>query len=94
MKLAGQVFSLRATVLFLAGLVLPTAPMAAQQEVSPEHFDAKQGAAPARKPALAHKTAADKKKPSPGKHNAAAQKPTSKPEESAALKPAPAPSSR
>jgi hypothetical protein len=93
MKLAGQVFSLRATVLFLAGLVLPTAPLAAQQEVSPEHFDAKQGAAPGRKPA--HKTTANnKKKPSPGKHNAAAQKPTSKPEESAALKPAPAPSSR
>jgi len=82
-----KVFSLRAALLFLAGLALPTAPMAAQQEVSPEHFDAKQGAAPARKPA--HKTTANKKKQGTNNQNAAAQKPASKPEESAALKTTP-----
>lgn len=92
MKAVGEVFSFRAAVLFLAGLTLPVVPTAAQQEVSPEHFETRQGAASTPKPAPAHKTTT-RKKQSSTKQNAAAPKPKSKPEQSAALKTAPAPSS-
>jgi len=92
MKAVGEVCLCRAAGLIFAGLALLTVPVAAQQEVSPEHFDVRYGAAPAPKPA-AHKTTT-KRKPSHAKQNAAAPKPKSKPQESAALKTTPAPGSR
>jgi len=84
MKLVGEVYPFRAAGLILTGLALLTVPVAAQQDVSPEHFDAKQSATPAPKPAPANNTT--KRKQSSHRQNAAAPKPTSKPQESAALK--------
>lgn len=60
--------SLKAAAWFFAGLALLTVPMAAQQEVSPEHFDEKPAAARPHKPApSARKTATAKSKQNAGK---------------------------
>ena len=48
MSLVRKFVSLKAVALFLAGFL--TVPVAAQQEVSPEHFDQKPSAARTRKP--------------------------------------------
>ena len=49
----------RWTVLF-AGLAVLALPLAAQQEVSPDHFDEKPSATQSHKPSPAHKTATAK----------------------------------
>jgi hypothetical protein len=48
MNLVRKFVSLKAATLFFAGFL--TVPMAAQQEVAPEHFDQKPRAAKSRKP--------------------------------------------
>jgi hypothetical protein len=60
--------SLKATI-FFAGLGLLTVPMAAQQEVSPDHFDEKPAAARPHKPALAARKTAEKSKQNAGSQN-------------------------
>lgn len=59
--------SLKAAILFFAGLAFMTMPLAAQQEVSPDHFDDKPATARPHKPVpAARKTAAEKSKQNAG----------------------------
>ncbi len=85
MKIIKEAFSFRAAGLLLASLALLTVPMAAQQEVSPEHFEAKQGPAKDHKPAPAHKPT-NKSGQRAGRQNSVKTKATSKPQVSAPVK--------
>ena len=74
MKLARKFVSLKTTALFLAGFL--TVPMAAQQEVSPEHFDQKPSAAQTRKPSpQPHKATSAKSTQSASNQGSSAVKP-------------------
>ena len=83
----------RWTVLF-AGLAVLALPLAAQQEVSPDHFDAQQVAARARKPKPVHKMTGNKSRHRVDRQNSAGKKAANKPQVSAALKSGPGGGSR
>ena len=65
--------SFKAATLFFAGLGLLTVPMAAQQEVSPDHFDEKPAAARPHKPALSTRKTAAKSKQNGGNQSPASK---------------------
>ena len=74
MNLVRKFISLKAAGLFLAGFL--TVPVAAQQEVSPEHFDQKPSAAKTRKPSpQARKAASAKSTQSASNQGSSAVKP-------------------
>ena len=73
-------------VLLIAALAVLTLPLAAQQEVSPDHFDAQQVAARARKPKPVYKMTGNKSRHRVDRQNSAGTKAANKPQVSAALK--------
>ncbi len=84
MNSARKFVSLKAAALFFAGFL--TVPMAAQQEVAPEHFEQKPSAAPSRKPSpQAHKATSAKSTQSASNQGSSAVKPKKKVQASTAL---------
>lgn len=87
MKFAKQ--SVRGIVLFFAAAVALSISMAAQQEVSPDHFDDNPVVAKKSKPAPKAANQVAAKKPSPATHAVLKPKPAPVQHESAQIAPAP-----
>jgi hypothetical protein len=82
MKVVKNAVSLKTAVLLFAGIAVLGMPAAAQQEVSPDHFDDKPAAAQSHKPApQASKAASAKTKNTASNHRSAdpKSKPASQP---------------